>query len=58
MSSDGELEQEVQDDKVVTEADKVAALECKAKANEAFKRSFNVEVVRCSADTSRQERTL
>jgi serine/threonine-protein phosphatase 5 len=40
VSSDGELEQEVDQEKTVTDADREAALECKAKANEAFKRMY------------------
>ncbi|WWD16915.1 hypothetical protein CI109_101347 [Kwoniella shandongensis] len=36
LSSDGELEPEVDDDKIVTEEDKARALELKAEANKAF----------------------
>lgn len=36
MSSEGELEPEVDDNKVVTDEDRAAALELKARANKAF----------------------
>lgn len=36
MGSDGELEPEVDENKVITEQDKVLALEMKTKANKAF----------------------
>ena len=36
VSSNGELEPEVDDDKIVTEEDRVKALEVKTKANKAF----------------------
>jgi serine/threonine-protein phosphatase 5 len=40
VSSDGELEPEVDEDKIITDEDRKDALEAKAKANKAFAGMF------------------
>lgn len=42
VGSDGEMEPEVDDNKIITEQDKALALELKAKANKAFSGGSNL----------------